>query len=86
MVLSAFHPCLRSCMDRAEERKKKYSREVANMQPPKVVNGYVQGAFIPGIELTGESIIQIFLLAFYTANTYNTVNKAANCSHNIHEK
>ena len=38
-----------------KKEKKKYSREVANMQPPKVVNGYVQGAITPGIELTGES-------------------------------
>ena len=37
------------------KKDKKYSREVANMQPPKVINGYVQGAFNPGLELTGES-------------------------------
>ena len=35
------------------KKDEKYSREVDNMRPQKVVNGYVQGAITP--ELTGES-------------------------------
>ncbi|CAL8234065.1 unnamed protein product [Arctogadus glacialis] len=37
------------------KKDKKYSKDVANLQDPEVVDGYVQGANAQGIELTGES-------------------------------